>query len=91
MNTARIQSHRERRLLDVLLKRSEISRHNLDGAIGAENSPDVVFRLRNKGFQIPCEKREFTDRDGLKVRIGFYSLTHADRRKATAALGQRGA
>ncbi len=81
-----IQNIRERRLLTVLLRRGETSRHDLDRLIGAENSPDVVFRLRNKGLTIPCERRQFSDRDGEKVRIGIYSLTASDRQKAVAAL-----
>ncbi len=85
-----VDNPRERRLLAVLLQRGETSRHDLDGLIGAENSPDVVFRLRNRGFEIPCERREMIDRDGHKVRIGFYSLSAADRPKAIAALNCRG-
>ena len=81
-----IKNLRERRLLTVLLRRAEISRHDLDGLIGAENSPDVVFRLRNKGLSIPCERRQSSDRDGQTVRIGIYSLSASDRQKAIAAL-----
>lgn len=86
----RIENPRERRTLEVLRKFGETSRHDLDGLIGAENSPDVVFRLRSKGFDIPCERRKFTDRDGQQVRIGIYSLTPTDRQKAVAALNGRG-
>ncbi len=82
-----IDNPRERRLLATLLQRGETSRHDLDNLIGAENSPDVVMRLRRKfGLDLDMEKRKFTDRDGQQVRIGFYSLSAADRRKAIAAL-----
>jgi hypothetical protein len=82
-----IDNPRERRLLTVLLHRGQTSRHDLDGLIGAENSPDVVMRMRRKfGLDLDMEKRKFTDRDGQQVRIGFYSLSAADRRKAIAAL-----
>lgn len=86
-----IDNPRERRLLTVLLQRGETSRHDLDGLIGAENSPDVVMRMRRKfGLDIDMEKRKFADRDGQTVRIGFYSLTASDRQKAVAALKCRG-
>ena len=82
-----IDSPRELRTLEVLLKHREISRHDLDHLIGAENSPDVVMRMRRKyGFDIDMEKRPFTDRDGCKVRIGWYSLSPADRPKVIASL-----
>ena len=81
---------REVRLLRILLERGEVSRHALDPAIGAENSPDVVFRLRRKGFEIPCERRKFIDRDGKTVRIGIYSMTPNDRQKAVAGLESGG-
>lgn len=82
-----IDNPRERRLLAVLLQRGETSRHDLDGLIGAENSPDVVMRMRRKfGLDLDMEKRNFADRDGQTVRIGFYSLSAADRPKAIAAL-----
>ncbi len=86
-----IDNPRERRLLAVLLQRGETSRHDLDGLIGAENSPDVVMRMRRKfGLDLDMEKRKFADRDGQTVRIGFYSLSAADRPKAIAALNCRG-
>jgi hypothetical protein len=81
-----IGNPRECRTLEVLLKRGETSRHDLDSIVGAENSPDLVIRLRNRGFDLPCERREFIDRDGQKVRVGIYSLSSADRPKAIAAL-----
>ena len=86
-----IDNPRERRLLTVLLQRGETSRHDLDGLIGAENSPDVVMRMRRKfGLDLDMEKRKFVDRDGQQVRIGFYSLSAADHPKAIAALKCRG-
>lgn len=82
-----VENPRERRLLAALLQRGETSRHDLDGIIGAENSPDVVMRMRRKfGLDIDMQKRKFADRDGQTVRIGFYSLSPSDRPKAIAAL-----
>lgn len=77
---------RELRLLAALLDRGPISRHDLDAIVGAENSPDLVFRLRNAGFDLPCERCRLIDRDGETVRIGIYSLTEVDRAKARHAL-----
>lgn len=86
-----VDNPRERRTFEVLITHSEISSHDLDGLIGAENSPDVVMRMRRKfGLDICMEKWKFTDRDGQQVRIGFYSLSAADRPKAIAALNSRG-
>lgn len=78
-------SPREVRLLQVLLARGEASRHDLDQLAGYENSPDGVMHLRRDfGLDIPMEKRPFIDRDGRKVRVGFYSLSNADREKLAA-------
>lgn len=82
-----IENPREHRLLEVLLKHGEVSRHDLDHLIGAENSPDVVMRMRRKlGLEIPMVKRKFTDRDGNNVRVGWYSLSATDRQKAILTL-----
>jgi hypothetical protein len=49
------------------------------------------MRMRRKfGLDLDMEKRKFADRDGQTVRIGFYSLSAADRPKAIAALNCRG-
>ena len=62
------------------------SRHDLDSIVGAENSPDLVFRLRKAGFDIPCKRRRLIDRDGETIRVEIYSLSAVDRAKANAAL-----
>lgn len=76
-----VRNPRERRLL-LRLQSGPCDREVLDGAIGATNTPDVVFRLRSRGFALPCERIEGTDRDGCKVRWGRYSLTAGDRELA---------
>jgi len=77
-----VANSRERRLFAALLDHVEISRHDLDRMIGAENSPDVVMRAKRKyGIQIEMTKRPFVDRDGKSVRVGFYSLCAAERPK----------
>lgn len=80
-----LRSPRERRLLTALLE-GPLSRESLDRRIGASNTPDVVFRLRKKGFEIPCERREGIDRDGLTCRFGVYSMAETDRPLALAFL-----
>lgn len=81
-------SPRERRLLEVLTKQGECSRHDLDRLAGYENTPDGVLRLRRKhGLDIPMERRPLIDRDGRKVRVGYYSLSTKDVTRARAILG----
>lgn len=71
---------REERLLSILMRQGQTSRHDLDKLIGAENTPDVVLRMRRKfGLDIDMEKKPFVDRDGKTVRVGYYSLSQRDR------------
>lgn len=72
-----IKSPREIRLLSAL-QISQKSREELDRIVGASNTPDLVLRLRRKGFAIPCEKVPGIDRDGLPCHYGRYSLTEKD-------------
>lgn len=81
---------RERRLLQALFEWGEVSRHELDGLIGAENSPDVIFRMRRGGWELPCKRRPMLDRDGKKCQPGFYRLSNRDRQAAAAILGFAG-
>lgn len=81
-----ISNLRERRFLQALLHRVSVSRHDLDAIIGAENSPDIAFRLRQRGYSLPCVRRKLLDRDGNQCRSGFYSLTDKDRALAIEAL-----
>jgi len=57
------------------------SREALDKIIGASNSPAVVSKLREKGWDIPCESVNHVDRDGRKGWHGVYSLSCKDRVK----------
>lgn len=70
---------REARLLKALSRCSGLKRELLDQAIGASNSPDVVFRLRKYGWELPCELVRVIDRDGIERRAGFYRFSDADR------------
>ncbi|WP_157278229.1 hypothetical protein [Methyloversatilis thermotolerans] len=75
-----VNGPRMRRLLQRLLS-GPCDREALDRAIGSSNSPDVISRLRAKGFALPCESIKGIDRDGLAIRWGRYSLTAADRER----------
>lgn len=72
-----VNGPRMRRLLQRLLS-GPCDREALDRAIGASNTPDVVLRLRSKGFELPCESVKGIDRDGLAIHWGRYSMTARD-------------
>lgn len=72
-----VNGPRMRRLLLRLLS-GPCDREELDRAIGASNTPDVVHRLRAKGFELPCESVKGIDRDGLAIHWGCYSMTARD-------------
>lgn len=74
-----ITNMREYRLIEALYRHGEVSRHDLDELVGAENSPDVVFRMKSTGWELPCKRRKMIDRDGKTCMPGFYSLSEADR------------
>lgn len=84
-----LSSPRELRLLSALLD-GPVSREALDRGIGASNTPDVVFRLRSRGFDLPCERRRGIDRDGRTCRFGVYRLSDTDADKARAILSEGG-
>ncbi|WP_418646872.1 hypothetical protein ACNQFN_14800 [Thauera butanivorans] len=79
---------RELRLF-LALAAGPVTREELDRRIGASNTPDLVFRLRQRGFDLPCELRAATDRDGNPVRYGIYRMTAADRRRVCHLLARR--
>lgn len=78
-------SPRQVRALVALLK-GPTSREALDRAAGASNGPNVIFRLRQKGFDLPCEMVKGCDRDGKPCKFGIYHLTPADADKAREIL-----
>ena len=85
--TAR-KNERNSRALEALLSRPH-SREEMDCAVGASNSPDVVMRIkRDLGIEIVCRKVERRDRDGQACHPGIYSLTLAGRDAAIKWLGQ---
>lgn len=78
-------NQREERLLIALLEKPHYREH-LDRRAGASNSPDIIFRLRNRGLKIDCEHVELIDRDGNKCRPGVYSLPPESKKAVRAAL-----
>lgn len=68
------RNSRELRALSVLIDRPLIR------IAGASNAPGLIFRLRYRGLEIPCERLESVDRDGKPCWIGRYSLSAQDRR-----------
>ena len=85
-----LYSPRKLRLLEALLD-GPLSREALDRGIGTSNSPDVVFRLRARGFDLPCERRRGIDRDGRPCSFGIYRMTARDADKAVRILSEGGA
>lgn len=79
-------AEREVRVLTALLDQPTM-REALDRIAGASNSPDIVFRLRNRGLEIHCERIKTLDRDGKICRPGKYSLPAESRVKALKMLG----
>lgn len=84
----RITNPRHVRALQALLARPT-PREALDRIAGCANGPALISDLRDRGFQIPCERIKFVDRDRKLCRPGVYSLTPADRRAAYRALAQQ--
>ena len=70
---------RHLRTITVLLRRP-LAREDLDSIAGCSNGPALVAALRDKGLTLPCNRIDFTDRDGRPCQPGVYSLTANDRR-----------
>lgn len=82
------KSQRELRGLRALVDNpGGVYRHDMDVAIGAQNSPEYVSRLRQSGWGITTDRVPMIDRDGRKIRVGRYRLASSQRDTAIAALG----
>lgn len=82
---------RHLRALAALLRRP-VSREELDSVAGCSNGPELVAELRRRGLgkeHLPCERINFTDRDGNTCRPGVYSLSEKGRRMVYAWLAKR--
>ena len=71
---------RQIRALEALIKRPD-SREELDKIIGTSNSPNTIFQLRRRGYDIPLSWKPHIDRDGRIGKHGIYSLSSDDRNR----------
>jgi hypothetical protein len=77
------ENPREIRALALLLRRSSVTREDLDREVGCSNGPDLIARLRDRGLtkvHLPCTRIHELDRDGKSCRRGVYWLTQPGRR-----------
>jgi hypothetical protein len=72
------------RVLDALM-RQPVMREALDKVAGVSNGPDIVFKLRSYGLEVPCLRLCVLDRDGTERHPGQYHLTASDRQKYIAS------
>ena len=68
-----INSPRQYRLILAILNGAKAT-NELIHIIGANNVPDVVMKLRAKGWQIETIEQQATTRDGETVTAGAYRL-----------------
>ena len=61
--------------------RGPLGREQLDEIAGCSNGPALVYELRHRGLELPCNRISFIDRDGCLCHPGIYSLTDLDRKK----------
>lgn len=78
-------SPRWRRAFKMLLQAPCTSMTISIGA-GVSNVTALIFAMRCKGLQIPCEMVELLNRDGDTCRAGKYSLSQSDRKKVRSWL-----
>ena len=88
-STFHTENPRHLRALHALMTRP-MPRENLDRAVGCSNSPELVAELRRRGLDVPCDRVEAIDRDGLPCKPGVYHLTEQDFRKLNRWLSARG-
>ncbi len=80
-------SMRQRRVLEALL-RGSVTREALDRIAGSSNSPDIIFRIRQKGVTVICERYPAKDRDGEPCKPGRYILCKSSEQRVIEILGQ---
>ena len=83
--TLRINSERQYRLILAILETAR-GTNELIRIIGANNVPDVVMRLRRKGWKIHTKFVTVEDRDGKKVEAGTYKLDNSQLEQAKEVL-----
>lgn len=75
MNRIRIKGPRQRRAIEALLK-SPVTVKSIGALIGALNPRQVIFELRNQGFEdiILTRRFDIIDQDGKRCRPGEYFI-----------------
>lgn len=75
MNKMRIQGPRQKRAIETLLS-GPVTVKNIGTLIGALNPRQVIFELRNQGFDDAILTRRFDiiDQDGKRCRPGEYFI-----------------
>ena len=81
-----IRNPREYRLLKHLLTHGSTFRKELNEIVGATNVPMTVFKMRARGWSLPCTRVSMTDRDGKPSNPGRYSLAPSEREDARQAV-----
>ena len=84
-NNLGLNSKRQYRLLLAILEKPRAT-NELIRIVGANNIPDVVKKLRNKGWAIHTLNSPVYDRDNNKVDAGSYKLDLSQVEKAIEAL-----
>lgn len=87
MNEMRIKGPRQRRAIEALLS-GPVSVKDLGTRIGALNPRQVIFELRNQGFEgiIFTQRFVIIDQDGKRCRPGEYFIPENAKHVVQSAL-----
>jgi hypothetical protein len=75
MNVPKINSPRQRRMLELLVRFGRVTNIQIREYVGALNAPELMAQLRKNGWEWTCERIEVIDRDGQHCRPGLYGLS----------------
>jgi len=63
----------------VALQYGPQTREQIDKITRTSNGPNIIFRLRGMGFELPCSRISFVSIDGHVAQCGLYSMTNNDK------------
>lgn len=86
-----INTPRQYRAIEALVKHGQMSARELSVAVGCNNVPEMMRQLSKNGWCWTCERVSAVDRDGNVVRPGIYRLTEDSASKAADMLGIKAA
>ena len=86
MTKLKVNTQREYRFIQALLRHGSVSRKDMDEICGAQNSPEVKRSLKDRGWPIKCQRVKMYDRDGNACYPGVYYLEERDLCKAMVAV-----